>query len=447
MSVSEALSSFFKRLDDAEIRYCVLHGWESLSERVDSDIDLIVAPGGISDLLQAATRAFEGRIVQLLQYGATSLTIVIDVKGGRVPHFLDVDVSTDYRLGGYIHFSGEVLLADRRRHAGLWVAHPRAELSYLFVKKVHKGHVPQHQRNRFERLRDELGPRRTKIIGRRIFGDRWGAQAVRWVEAGQWREVEKNISSLRRAMRRQVIKRDPLNPVRFWTAEVGRFWRRVRHPTGLWVVVMGPDGSGKSTLIRELESRLEGAFRRHRRFHFRPMFLPGRPGLSGSSTDPHRRDPYSSFVSVLKLGALALDFTVGHWLRVWPDRVRSGLILFDRYYDDLLVDPVRYRYGASSRWVRTLRSMVPQPDLWLLLDATPEVLRARKQEVSKGELMRQRGAYRDLLAECPEAVVLDAARSLEEVAGEATEAVLGHLERRYAHRRGVWLEALDPRAS
>jgi hypothetical protein len=72
----------------------------------------------------------------------------------------------------------------------------------------------------------------------------------------------------------------------------------------------------------------------------------------------------------------------------------SGLIMFDRYFQDLLVDPIRYRYGGPMWLPRLLNAFVPPPDLLLLvLDAAEEVILSRKRELPPVELRRQRASY------------------------------------------------------
>ena len=46
---------------------------------------------------------------------------------------------------------------------------------------------------------------------------------------------------------------------------------------------------------------------------------------------------------------------------------------------------------------RLVGLLMPEPDLWLLLDAPVEVVRARKQEVSEKETARQLDAYRSFI--------------------------------------------------
>ncbi len=97
----------------------------------------------------------------------------------------------------------------------------------------------------------------------------------------------------------------------------------------------------------------------------------------------------------VELELAALNWWAG-WLRGLAAASRGGVLLFDRYHGDLLVDPRRYRYGAPLGWARLASRLMPQPDLVLFLDAGPDVLLARKQEVSREGLERSRQRYREL---------------------------------------------------
>ncbi len=91
------------------------------------------------------------------------------------------------------------------------------------------------------------------------------------------------------------------------------------------------------------------------------------------------------------------------------------MVLFDRYHADLLVDPRRYRYGGPMALARLASRLMPQPDVVVFLDAEPEVLLARKQEVSREALATAREKYLVLAASHPRFRVVDASQPLEKV--------------------------------
>ena len=193
---------------------------------------------------------------------------------------------------------------------------------------------------------------------------------------------------------------------------------------GVWVVLLGPDGSGKSSVIEGLERDLAPRFRAVRRFHLRPHFglrAPDGPPV----IDPHGRPPRGLLASLAKLGVWWADCVVGYLIVVRPALRRRALVVFDRYVDDLVVDPRRYRYGAPLSLARLVARWTPRPHVFVVLDAPQAVLRERKREVEPEETTRQREAYRSLAGARGNAVLVDASRSLDQVVAEVERIVLG----------------------
>jgi thymidylate kinase len=186
-----------------------------------------------------------------------------------------------------------------------------------------------------------------------------------------------------------------------------------------FIAFLGCDGSGKSAVITGVGERLRAAGVSVVHGHWMPKALDrhraaGRPA---SVDDPHGLPQRGAFVSVLKLAWLAANW----WLAWWRDLRRSsrrGVVLFDRYHADLLVDPRRYRYGGPMSLARLASFLMPRPDVVIYLDAPAEVLLARKQEVPLEALERGRAAYLALAARDGGIRVIDASRPLEVVLDE-----------------------------
>jgi thymidylate kinase len=220
-------------------------------------------------------------------------------------------------------------------------------------------------------------------------------------------------------------------------------------PTGLVVLVAGPDGAGKTTVATALPEACEGLFRRHVRQHTRPKVLP-RPGalLGKKSRDwsrPHDSIPHGRFVSHGLLLYYWLDFFLGGWVRIRPARVRTGLVLVERGWWDLAVDPRRYRLQVPASAVRALGRFLPQPDLALVLDAPADAIRARKRELTEDEMIRQGLAWEDALPNKLRRVRLDASQPLNDVVRAARDEIVQVLEQRAISRLGRgWLDVPRP---
>lgn len=186
-----------------------------------------------------------------------------------------------------------------------------------------------------------------------------------------------------------------------------------------FIAFLGCDGSGKSAVISGVSATFNEAGSLVVRGHWRPIAF--RAGASESTAsvadDPHGQEVRGSFSSVLKLGWLWMHWWLG-WLRFLKANSESGIVLFDRYHADLLVDPKRYRYGGPMFLARWASRFMPQPHLVVFLDAEPDILLQRKQEVSRDALERTRSAYLKLSQTHSRFRIVNAAQPLDLVIAE-----------------------------
>jgi thymidylate kinase len=171
-----------------------------------------------------------------------------------------------------------------------------------------------------------------------------------------------------------------------------------RFPHGAYVLVAGPDGTGKSTLVRRLVQLGGREFAAVRTMHWRPGVLPRLGSLAGAgapdATRPHSGPPYGRLLSLVRLGYYWLDQVIGFWLVVSPSRRRGELVIIERGYWDMVVDPLRYRLGCAPAVVRFLGRLVPHPDLTVILGGDPAAIATRKGELPAEEIARQLGCWR-----------------------------------------------------
>jgi len=188
----------------------------------------------------------------------------------------------------------------------------------------------------------------------------------------------------------------------------------------LKIVILGPDGAGKSSVIHGLICKLTESGQSVKMRHLKPRFVSLQRGEPGSIVvNPHGKPPRSVVVSIIKV----LVWLVEEWYANLFQDDRASLLICDRYYHDLLIDSRRYRYGGPQWIARCVGKLMPRPDMWILLDAPADVLQARKQEVPIEETARQRLAYLAFVEKQRKYAIVDAAQSLEKVIADTEQAI------------------------
>jgi thymidylate kinase len=439
-SIAEFLNCLFRSLDKYCVRYCVLHSWESLPEALDSDLDLAVHPedAGTVPLALRELQQHGYAAVQLLEYAVAGTRYDFAWWDGLSTTFVGVDIIAEYREGGLIFASGEELVASRQKYRNLWVAAPAVEFIYLLAKTVQKGNLSQTRSQRLSSLAGKLGGSVAQSCAGTLFGER---NKERVVAACRQETLAELLPELRKSVWWTVLTRDPSNPLRRFVGDAWRFAKRWFRPAGLLVVVLGPDGVGKSTVTTELMSSLKSPFGRQRVFHWRPMVIAPRRRSAADVAQPHGRKPHPHWLSSARVFLHLVDYWVGYALVIRPLLVRSYLVIFDRYCYDMIVDPERYQYGGPSVLPRILAALAPAPDLILFLDAPESMILERKQEVEPQRLRSLRAAYLREARKYARAAVVNSGQPLPQVIAQANAAVIGYLasrlERRYRCRFGV----------
>jgi thymidylate kinase len=210
------------------------------------------------------------------------------------------------------------------------------------------------------------------------------------------------------------------------------------------LVLIGPDGSGKTTVAGYLAAYLNSLFSQVRYFHGHFQILPRLRDLapatafklrepaslpkSISSAEGQNNVKFNLWKSLFYISYYTLDSLLGHFF-VFVARGRGELLIFDRYYYDYLIWPLITPLPGMLFWVKKL---IPQPDLVIYLKNTPDLIIPRKPELSRGELVRQGLACEKLIEQLAHGQVVETSQIPEETAIHISKLLISKLTARTA---------------
>lgn len=432
------LLDFCAALDAREIGYVILSGYLDYPDRIDSDIDFMVSETDfphLPELLGDPVAIPGASLIQAIRHETSANCYVLARQAGSRVAYLTPDSAANYRCEGRLWLFAESVLSSRRMAPqGFWIPSAAVEFEYYLIKRIGKGLLESTHLQRLAALMSE-DPQGCETALRRLCPVGEEREALREaILAGNTTWLTERRDRLRKILTNTRAQEGVFQRVLAKGAEWLRLLNRILRPTGLVIAVLGPDGSGKTTIIEHLERELAPAFRRVHRFHLRPHF--GLARENAPVANPHSSPSRGRLASTVKIALFLADYWLG-WLRlVFPAKVRSGLVIFDRYYHDMLADPVRYRLPNGFSLPRAMACLVPRPDICLVLHAPPEKLVARKGEVSLVAARMLAIAYTQL-ANRLDAHLVDTDAELEKTLAEALRIPLDHLARRTRARLGL----------
>ena len=408
----QALRKLFADFAEQRIRYAVLRNHEQLPDRVGSrDIDLLVHP---DDLKRAKTV-----ILNLTTHLGLSISDVFEddmffsvwffrrLKQG-MPFTLSVDLFPGRRVYGMELYSVEEALSETRFHNGIPVVQER----FVFLDKVMYNLAvgkPTHRKydQLFARIArenyDQLVNHLSAFVGKTEATMRIDLTAAGSASA---------IPGLSKKERIRILSRRLVQNPFSGLVGISKFLAfRLRDQVGsrgVFLSFSGPDGSGKTTVIDMVVEQLDAIFGEGAvtYAHFRPTVLPRIAEVAKKAgavnkvdidyDQPHRAIPSGVWGSSARLGYYWLDYALGYFKTVRPVLKRREVILFDRYYYDMIADSFRSRISLPMPFLRFMGLLLPLPKYAFFICVDPEEIHRRKQELTMERIVELNARYSDL---------------------------------------------------
>lgn len=431
------LEKVFKIINDSGLDYCVQNKYEMMPEEIPSDIDMMYRGADekfLDDLITKIAKECGLLVVQKIVQGyyqfSYMLTYPIPTKKFQL--LLDFYGSISWK-GIYQIMPADDMIEGKRFYKCFYVPDYYTEQKYMWLRRSIKYDLDNEHIAIAKRLFDK-NPLSSKEKLVYDFGEQMTDFILKIQETGNKQLFYDNYDVFLESIKKIACKNTTM------AKRLSSYWfkvnrivsQRLIHTCGLSVAFLSPDGGGKSTIIKQIEETCAGSFCGIQYVYTRPHLLrnpgsynPVNPhGEGDGNPNPHGKTLHGRLKSWCRFLYYVMDYALGTLLKIYPMKVMKKLVVFDRYYYDYLVDLERYQYNLPKWAPRSFRHLIPMPDIVFILDGKPEVLYARKKELTLEELKYQVEAYRKVASLVQNSYLIDVNRGVQTVTQEVTKAII-----------------------
>jgi thymidylate kinase len=257
------------------------------------------------------------------------------------------------------------------------------------------------------------------------------------VENLKTQDIQKNFYRLYKEMKKSVHHNDMIIKV---GVQINNLYRIFKKKPGYFIVILGTDGSGKSTIINAITPILNETFHNSVIYeHFRPNLLPDIGVLLNKRdkselpvTDPHKQKQSKILTSIIRWGYYMIDYIFGYMIKIFPViHSKSKIFIFDRYYYDYYIDQKRSRINLPLWVIHLGEFCIAKPDIILCLGGNPEIIYNRKPETNLQEVSKQMDRLKQFCENRKNVVWIDTDTPVEESVSQTMTAIYNTLNKRF----------------
>jgi thymidylate kinase len=179
------------------------------------------------------------------------------------------------------------------------------------------------------------------------------------------------------------------------------FWdvfRSFFNRNGMIITLSGVDGAGKSTIIEELKFEMDKKYRkkvvvlRHR-----PSIIPILSAYKHGKTKaeeisiqnlPRQGSNNSKINSLIRFAYYYSDYFIGQFYVYLKHVIRGHIVIYDRFYFDMINDSKRSNMILHKPFVRFAYSFLLKPNYNFFLYASADTILERKRELDRSTIDR-----------------------------------------------------------
>lgn len=422
---------FFSLLNEEKISYCILRGYEKLPEKIGRDIDIFIEErDGVQKLIENLVCSLNWNYYKKIDQDGFFTYICDKVTGSNVS-VLQLDFWTSLNWRGITWCSSSEILSGKRLFKDFYIPAYGSEAAVTGIKELMGGgHVKEKY---YITLKSMVSKDKKKFVRclKPAFGEFSEALAENFAN-GNFNWIDQQSSKLKKIL----IKKDM---VRYFRTSLQRGILKLSEwfiPKGKLIAFVGPDGSGKTTIIERVSEYLRPYFCNVKTYHMRYEIFPelktgfGLSSMKGtlgkteedqaSQNQRKKKSKKRSLVSIVASWIVViyytLEFMVGNVIADHYKR-KKELIMYDRYYYDHFLQPTTRDLIYPFR--KILLRLVKKPDLVVHLNADPNVVYARKQELKPKEIEAQNQYIERILHDVDTAITINTSvKDIDEISKE-----------------------------
>lgn len=367
----------FSLLNEKQYPYAVLRNYEGLPQYNRSrDIDILIAPTYYNSIKKDVVSCLIENgfyIITLFESERLRTIVCGKIINGDI-EIIQFDFFIHTSAYGNIIIKAEDMLATREIENNVYHVSREYQFldKYLYIKYV-GAEYPQKYHHILEEMKQS-----SQIVK---FLSRYNISSVDQLIEMPTKKFRKIIS--------QKVGKSYTNRISFWCHYIANQLSYRGFSFGF----TGPDGVGKTTIINEVNKVLSAIYKVNE-YHFRPMMFGNLSEVAHSAgikknvdrnyQKPHRGGKTNAISSLLRLVYYSIDYVFGYIKSIRPLLVKRQIVIFDRYYTDIVCDSRRSRIFLNYKFLQWVgKIFIPALDYNILLTADTETILSRKQELDR----------------------------------------------------------------